>query len=202
MISRRAEVGIARTRLLPAWIARGSALAKRSKSLLSISLSSTCRRSDPITAGRRKSTLAAILRTPPRANAAQIASRQSAPSVTPGRIGSSLASTETCAAINSAACASRDSGVAAPGSNAAAVLPPFGRGDDRHENRAPDSRPGASPHGLQPIHCIRGIPLKPACDFRGVDRTGQGDPRARYRFCRPIDARRPGNYLRGVERLV
>ena len=77
MISRRAEVGSARTRLLPAWIARGSLLAKRSKSLLSISLSLMCRRSDPITAGRRKRTLAAILRTPMRANAAQSGSRQS-----------------------------------------------------------------------------------------------------------------------------
>jgi hypothetical protein len=115
MISRRAEAGRANTRLLPAWIARGSPPVKQPNILLSIGLSSTCRRSDPVTAGRRKRTLAAMVRTPMPANAAQSGSRQSAPSVTPGRIGSSLASMGTCAPISSAACASRTSGGAAPG---------------------------------------------------------------------------------------
>jgi len=121
MISRRAEARSANTRLLPAWIARRSPLVKWSNILLSISLSSTCRRSDPVTAGRRKRTLAAMVRTPMRANAVQSDSRQSAPSVTPGKIGSSLASTGTPASINSVACASRTSGVAAWGSKAAAT---------------------------------------------------------------------------------
>ena len=126
MISRRAAAGSARTRLLPAWIARGSLPTNEFSSLPSIEArrgtvpfssnenwdsprprklgqSPKCRRSDPTTAGRRKRTLAAIMRTPISANAVHSGSRLSVSSVTPGKIGSSRASTGIAARVAIAA---------------------------------------------------------------------------------------------------
>ena len=110
---RRACVGSASTLLLPAWIARRSLLANESSSVRSMAASAIWRFSDPITAGRKNKTLAAAMRTPVCANAAQSASNESSASLRPGKIGSIRASIATCWAINSAAWASRSWGEAA-----------------------------------------------------------------------------------------